>query len=118
MAGWLYDDVPYGLGHFLLLTVILGGAGAIASGRAIAKSWRPFTVVPLYMALLAAALRFLNYALFGGDLLALPGYLIALAVTIAAAAYGYRSRRAQQMATQYSWLYAKAGPLGWSARPS
>lgn len=118
MAGWLYDDVPYGIVHFLLLIVLLGGAGAVATGRAIAKTWRPYPIVPLAMVPLAAALRFLNYALFGGELLSVPGFLIALLVTVTASAYGYRSRRAQQMATQYSWLYARSGRLGWTAKPS
>ncbi len=113
MAGWLYDDAPNGLVHFLLLTVILGGAGAIASGRSIAATWRSFASVPVYMIILAAALRFLQYALFQGDLLSVSGFVVAFVVTLVAAAYGYRSRRAQQMTTQYSWIYAKSGPLGW-----
>ena len=116
MAGWLYDDAPNGLLHFVLLTVVLGGAGAVASGRAIAGQWKSFLILPAYMVVLSAAIRFLHYALFGEDILSLPGYLVALAVTLLATAYGYRARRAEQMATQYSWLYTRAGPLGWTAK--
>ena len=118
MGGFLYDDMPNGLLHFVLLILLLGGAGAIASGRAIARTWRPYLSVPPYMVVLAAALRFLNYALFQGDLLSIPGFIVALVVTIAASAYGYRVQRVHQMTTQYSWLYQKTGPLGWSAKAS
>lgn len=118
MVGWLYDDVPYGLLHFIGLIVLLGGAGAIASGRSIAGSWKSFAIVPFYMLLMAAALRFLNYALFGGDLLSVSGFIVAFVILLVASAYGYRARRAHQMATQYSWLYGRAGPVGWSAKPS
>jgi hypothetical protein len=118
MAGWLYDDLPNGFLHFVLLTVVLGGAAAIASGRAIASGWKPFTIVPFYMVILAAVVRFLHYALFGGDILSIPGYIVALAFALLASGYGYRSKRARQMATQYSWIYARSGPLGWAAKGS
>jgi hypothetical protein len=115
---WLYDDMPNGLLHFVLLIVILGGAGAMSSGRAVARTWRSYARVPLYMIALAAVLRFLNYALFGGELLSVPGFIVAIVVTVAASAFGYRSQRTKQMTTQYSWLYAKTGPVGWSAKAS
>lgn len=116
MAGLLYDDAPNGLLHFIFLTVILGGAGAVASGRAVAGTWRSFLGVPPYMVVLAAVIRFLHYALFGEDLLSVPGYIVALVITMLCAAYGYRARRADQMTTQYSWIYAKSGPLGWTPK--
>jgi hypothetical protein len=116
MAGLLYDDMPNGLLHFILLIVILGGAGAVASGRAVARTWRSYLSVPPYMVVLAAVLRFLNYALFQGDILSVPGFVVALVITLAASAYGYRSYRAQQMVRQYSWLYNRSGPLGWTRK--
>ena len=115
MAGLLYDDGPNGLLHFALLTV-LGAAAAVASGRAIAGTWRAFTILPAYMLLLSAVLRFLHYALFGEYILSLRGFVVAFLVTLAAAGYGYRAERSRQMATQYSWLYTRAGPLGWTAK--
>ena len=118
MAGWLFDDAPNGLLHFVLLTLVLGGAGGIASGRAIAGSWKSFAILPVYMVILSAAVRFLHYALFAEDLASVPGYIVALVVTLLAAAYGYRSCRAEQMAVQYSWLYTRSGPLGWTAKRS
>jgi hypothetical protein len=118
MEGWLYDDAPNGLYHFILLTLILGGAGAIASGRAIAGSWKSFVILPVYMVVMAAAVRFLHYALFQEELLSVPGFVVALVVTLLGAAFGYRARRAEQMATQYSWIYTRSGPLGWKSRTS
>ncbi len=118
MAGLLYDDAPNGLFHFILLTLVLGGAGAIASGRAIAGSWKSYLVLPFYMVILSGVIRFLHYALFQEDLLSISGYVVALVFTLLCAGFGYRSCRAEQMATQYSWLYAKSGPLGWSAKGS
>lgn len=139
MGGLLYDDAPNGLLHALLLTVVLGGAGAVASGRAVAGQWKSIVILPLYMLVLAGFIRFLHYALFAEGLLNLTGYdatrlwgglaehlgvdvgqvsgyVVALAWALVCAALGYRSRRAEQMATQYSWLYTKAGPLGWAAK--
>jgi hypothetical protein len=34
----------------------------------------------------------------------------------ALASLGYRFTRAGQMATQYGWLYRRAGPLSWRRR--
>ena len=113
MAGYLYDDAPNGIWHFLLLTVVLGGMGALASGRAIAAGWKSFAIVPFYMIAFAAFLRFLNYALFDGELLSVSGYVVAFTLTILAAGYGYRSCRVEQVTRQYSWIFKKAGPLGW-----
>ena len=115
--GWLYDDTPNALYHFILL-MVLGAAGAIASGRAIAATWRPYTIVPVYMVVLSGAICFLHYALFQEDLLSIRGFVVALVITLLASAFGYRSRRAEQMSTQYSWIYSKAGPLGWSQKGS
>ena len=116
MAGLLYSDGPNGLFHFLLLTVVLGGAGGVASGRAVAAGWKSYAILPVYMVVLAGVVRFLHYALFGEDILSISGFLVALVVALVAAAYGYRSRRAFQMGMQYSWLFARSGPLGWAPK--
>lgn len=96
-----------------LLTFAMGGSAAFASGKAIAQTWRPFWQVPLYMLALAAAVRFCHFALFEEPLLSLPSYIVDFATAFAAAALGYRTVRAQQMSTQYGWLYRRSGPLGW-----
>lgn len=110
---WLSDD---GLRLFLILTVVLGGSAAFFAGSGLARTWRPFWRVLVYMALLAGAVRFFNYALFDGTLLSLYYYLVTYAVLMAAASLGYRLTRTTQMVTQYRWLYERTSPLTWRAR--
>ena len=112
---WLSDD---DLGVFLVLTVIIGGSAAFLSGRGLARSWKPFWRVFLYMALLAAAIRFFHYALFDGTLLSPYYYLVTYAVLLAAACLGFRMLRTTQMVTQYRWLYQRTSPLTWRERRS
>ena len=69
MAGILWSDSPYGLLTFILITLVLGGLGAWASGRAMAQTWRPMPMIALYMLVLTAGIRFLHYALYGEKLL-------------------------------------------------
>src|SRR5262245_3805535 len=90
---------------FLLLTVILGGAAAYASGKAIAQTWRPFHQVPLYALLLAAGVRFCHFALFEEPLLSPTSYTIDFLVALLFASLGFRLLRARQMAAQYGWLF-------------
>lgn len=110
---WLSDD---GLRVFLVLTVIIGGGAAFLSGKSLARSWKPFWRVFLYMALLAAAIRFFHYALFDGALLSVYYYLVTYAVLLAAACLGYRMMRTTQMVTQYRWLYERTSPVTWRDR--
>ena len=53
----------------LFVTGILGGAAAWATGHALAGTWRPFRQLAGYVLLLGGAVRFVHFALFGGDLL-------------------------------------------------
>ena len=115
MAGVLWSDRPYGLFTFILITLVLGGAGAWATGRAIAKTWRPLAMLALYMVFLTAGVRFLHYALYGEPLLSPALFIGALIWTMAVGALGYRAMRASQMATQYSWAYERSG-LNWRAK--
>lgn len=116
MGGLIYSDEPYALWTFLVFSVVLGGLAAWATGRALAGTWRSIWTMPLALIILAGAVRFLHYALSGEDLLSLHYYLVSLIVVSLAAAYGYRSRRAEQMARQYPWLFARSGPLGWTVK--
>jgi hypothetical protein len=115
MTGVLWSDSPYGLFTFILVTLILGGAGAWATGRAVANTWRPLATLAPYMIFLTAAVRFLHYALYGEPLLSLPLFLSALIWMLAIGALGYRAMRAKQMATQYSWAY-DSSRLNWRAK--
>ena len=115
MGDVLWSDSPYGLFTFVLITLVLGGAGAWATGRAVAKTWRPLATLAPYMVLLTAAVRFLHYALYGEPLLSVQHFVIAFVWLMIVAVLGYRFKRAAQMATQYSWAYESAG-LNWRAK--
>ena len=99
---------------FFFLTVIIGGGTAYLTGRAIAKTWRPFAQAVGYTLLLAAAVRFFHFSLLEGTLLSLKYYVIDGAVLLLAAGLGYRIMRAWQMAHQYGWAFRRAGPFGWA----
>src|SRR5476649_2820908 len=64
------------LANVLLFNIVLFGPGAFAAGRAVASIWRPRWQILFYTALLSAGLRFFDYALAGGDLLAPGGFLL------------------------------------------
>ena len=112
MAGVLYADTPFGLLTFIVITLILGGAGAWAAGRALAQTWRPMAMIAVYMLFLTAGVRFLHYALYGEPLLSPQFFLVAYVWNLIVASLGYRTMRVAQMATQYSWAYERAG-LSW-----
>jgi hypothetical protein len=111
----LWSDT--GFWPFFFVTFVIGGATALAAGRAVAATWRPMLQVVPYAAILAAAARFLQYALFDGTffvslespLEGVARWALAYVILIAIAAAGYTVRRTRQMATQYSWLAASGG---------
>ena len=115
MNGLFWADTDSGFWIFLLLTVVIGGAAAIASGRALAKTWSPAWALVPAMIVLSAAVRFLHFALYQEDLLSLQYYVVTLVILLVAGFGGYRSMRARQMATQYSWAFEKSG-LNWRPR--
>ena len=61
-------------------------------------------------------LRFLDYALGGGELWSIGGFLLGWAVQLAVAGFAYRLTHARQMVRQYPWLYRRKGLLGWEER--
>jgi hypothetical protein len=112
---------------FFLITVILGGGAAFMSGRALARSWKPFARVAFYMLLLGLAVRFLHWGLFmdatyaswreiQGTLLSPYYYLVDTLVLIGMAALGYRLQLARQMTAQYGWIYERTSPFTWRKR--
>ena len=103
-------------GAFLGLTVVLFGAAALATGRALARQWRPVWQTLPYAALLALGDRFLLYALFDGELLSATGYVIGVVILLALAFLAYRVTLVRRMVRQYPWLYEAAGPLSWRER--
>lgn len=102
--------------HFVLLTLLIGGGAAWRTGQAVAQNWGELWPVIAYTALLAAAIRFLHFALFGGLLLSLPSYLVDFAILAVIALIGYRVRRTRHMTEQYGWMFERSGPLTWRDR--
>jgi hypothetical protein len=106
-----YEEDSFGV--FLLVTIVLGGGAAALTGRAIAATWRPGWQVAVYSLILAGAVRFIHFSLFGGTLLS-PHYYLADSLFCAAfALLGFRAARASQMINQYRWLNETAGPMRW-----
>ena len=101
------------LGPFLFVTVVLGGGAAYLTGRAAALAWRQPSAAALAMLPLAAASRFIDFALFNGTLLSAPGYARDLILFLAVSLTAFRATRTAQMVRQYPWLYARSGPLSW-----
>jgi hypothetical protein len=110
------DILGGSIASFIGLTLLMFGAASWMMGQAVAETWRnPAQIVP-YALLLAASGRFLDFALFGGDLLSASGLLLSWACLAAIALIGFRARRASQMVAQYPWLFERRGPLSWSAK--
>jgi hypothetical protein len=106
---WIYGDEPNGLASFLLLSLALAGAGAYATGRALAKVWQPFWLALIYVILLVAAERFLHFALFHEPLWAPWLCVVDYGLGLSIAAFAYYRTRARQMAQHYGFLAAGAG---------
>ncbi len=112
-----FDWLGNTLFNVFLFNLALVGPASFAAGHAVAISWRPWNRILLYSALLSAGLRFLDYALAGGELWSIGGFVLGWAVQLAAAAFAFRLTRARQMVRQYPWLYQRRGLLGWEQRP-
>jgi hypothetical protein len=112
MEGFL--DVSWTV--FIGLTVILFGGAAYITGQTAAASWKPVRTVVFYTLLLGIGDRFLVFALFGGPLLSLEGYLLHTAVLMAISLSAYRLNKARKMVSQYPWLYERSGPFSWRDR--
>lgn len=138
---FLYEAGNYGVLSFLILTIVMGGAAAMATGRALASTWRPVSHAVWYSIPLSAAVAFLHYVFFEepvipleliGEELALIGDMPASAVAAIAwylrgwAAFfvilslfgllGFRLKRVRQMNSQYHFAFESAGPFTWRAK--
>ena len=109
----MHDLLGTSLGVFIGLTLIIAGGAAIMTGKAIAETWRPVWQVVFACFGLALADRFLIYALFEGDLLHLPGFLIEFAVLTALAVTAWRITLAHKMVAQYPWKVERTSLFGW-----
>ena len=101
---------------FVGLTLVLMGFAAFMTGQALANTWKPVWHAVVYSMLLGIVDRFLNFALFDGELLSISGYLVDAAVLSLIALVAFRLTQARKMVTQYPWLYRPAGLFGWRRR--
>ncbi len=112
-------DTLYGnetLLQVLLVSVVLGGGAAWLAGRAIARTWRPVWHVIPAMLLLGAAVRFVHFALFQGELLSWLSYAEDTLFLILVGVLSWRVSRTSQMVRQYGWLYERTSPITWRKR--
>ncbi len=109
----IYETSDKGLWIFLLVTVLMGGSAAHATGSAIAGTWRPAWQIFGAALLITFAVRFFHYALFYEALLSWRNFIIDYIVVATACAWGYRMTRVRQMVEQYPWAYERAGLLWW-----
>ena len=113
MLGVLYE---IGLADFVIVTLVLGGAAAYMTGRAVARSWEPGTRAIAWVVPLAAATRFIHFALFHGTLLTLHFYLVDFVILTLFAMLGHRVTRFRQMTRGYAWTIEPAQMLSWKLR--
>ena len=112
------DILGGSIASFVGVTLVMFGAASWMMGQAIAETWRhPAQIFP-YALMLAASGRFLDFALFGGDLRSVSGLVLSWGCLAAIALLGFRMRRAGQMVAQYPWLFERSGPLSWRSRAS
>jgi Domain of unknown function (DUF6867) len=111
---FLYEEGSFGV--FVLVTIILGGGAAFLAGRAIAATWRPWWQVVAYGFVLAGAVRFIHFSLYGGTFLSLHYYLVDTVFCIVFGYLGFKAARARQMITQYRWLNESDGLMRWRRR--
>jgi hypothetical protein len=109
MTAFLTGSGWHAVASFLLLSVALAGAGAYATGRALALVWQPFALALLYVVFLTAGERFLHFALFREPLWAPIPCALDYALGLAVAAIAYYLTRARQKARQYGFLAGVPG---------
>ncbi len=112
MFDWFGDT----LFNVAVFNLILFWPASFATGQGVAITWRHWAKMAFYTALLSATLRFLDYALAGGELWSIGGFLLGWALQLAMGAFAYRLTRVRQMARQYPWLYRRKGLLSWEER--
>ncbi|MGQ4273198.1 DUF6867 family protein [Terrihabitans sp. B22-R8] len=110
MQGILWE---IGLADFIIVTLVLGGGAAYMAGRAVANGWGPLWRAIVWMVLLAAAVRFVHFALFHGTLLSAQFYIVDFIILALAATLGHRLTRTRQMTRRYGWAIEPAGALSW-----
>lgn len=113
MPNFLYEDSAF---HFILVTLIMGGWAAWMTGKACASTWSRYITLFIYLVILAAAVRFLHKAPFGGTLISPYYFVVDLIYVQLIGLLSYRLKLVSQMTSKYGWLFEKASAFNWSAR--
>lgn len=106
------------LSVFIGLTIIVFGGCGVLTGQVLAEGWKPQWTVYGYSLLLGVGDRFLNWGLFGGELLSVSGFVVHTLTIGVITLIAYRIAFARRMIKQYPWVYERAGPFGWKERQS
>ena len=64
------------------------------------------------------AIRFLHQAPFGGNMFSPYYFVVDFIIIQLIGLLSYRLKLASQMVSRYGWLFQKAGPVSWDARPN
>jgi hypothetical protein len=107
-----------GISDFIIVTLVLGCSAAMMTGRATAIGWDPAWRAVVWMIPLAAAVRFIHFALFHGTLLSPHFYLVDFIILSGAALLGHRLTRVRQMTRRYAWAVEPEGSFSWRLRNS
>jgi hypothetical protein len=99
------------LGHdfsvFFFFTIWFMGGASFLMGRAIAKTWRSGWWVCFYSCGLGVVDRFLVYALFQGELLAVFQYVLDTSIIFIIGLMAYRLNFVSVLVRQYPWIYER-----------
>jgi len=88
---------------FVGVTLVLGGLASLASGRAVARAWRPPALLLLYGMFLAMAMRFLHWSLFQEPLSA-ANALVAYGWSLFAQGGAWLVAHRALVRRQYPWI--------------
>jgi hypothetical protein len=91
---------------FVILTIGFGGLAAFMTGRALALIWRTRWHIFGAALLLAAAVRFLHYAMLQEELVSVTAFTVDFIVLFGIGWFGFGWTRRHQMRKQYGWLAA------------
>jgi hypothetical protein len=116
MQGILYDD--FSVWIFVLVTLVMGGAAGLSTGKAIAQTWRPGWHLFVSALALGVAVRFIHFALFDASFLTPQYYVIDTLFVLLFGFVGFRLTRVKQMTARYRWLYEATSAFTWRSTAS
>ena len=103
--------------NYFILLVIMGWLAHMI-GQSLASQWYSWQKITPSCLLLSCSSNFLIYALFEGELLSLPAFLVTSVILITVAFVSYRICYVNKMTTQYWWLYQKRSPFQFCKKES